>query len=86
MLQYSLRDEATCEVGMEKGMDEVSGCDVEHENQINAFPETAIGPRCTFVRNILLLPLWKWTLASVSLPYHLLHAICPEGRASADGR
>jgi len=67
MLQCSLGGEATCEVRIEKGTDEVLGCDVERESQISAFPQATIGPWRTFVGSIPPLPVVEVYLAPVGL-------------------
>ena len=66
----------------DKGTDEVLGCDVEHKSQISAFPQVTIGPRRTFVRNILPLSLVE-VLPRSAVPYHLC-VIFPEGRVSVE--
>ena len=66
----------------DKGTDEVLGCDPERESQISAFPQVTIGPRCTFVRNILPLSLVE-VLPQSAMSYHL-RVLFPEGHVSVE--
>jgi len=68
---------------VDKGTDEVLGCDAEHESQISAFPQVTVGPRHTVVGNILPLSLVEVHPRS-AVPYHLLRVIFPEGRVSVE--
>ena len=63
-------------------MDEVLGCDAERKSQISAFPQVTIGPRRTFVRNILPLSLVE-VLPRSAVLYHL-RVIFPEGCVSVE--
>ena len=51
--QRLLCSEAKYGVVMEKGTDEVLGCDIGPESKIRQFPQVVIGPRRTFIGDVL---------------------------------